>query len=66
MLIIIDIFTCFETKKKKYILSFEAIEKWIQRCGHPGKKLPHAVVTPSQERHKVIKVMTRDIEFGQM
>ena len=28
------------------------------------EKLPHAVVTPSQERHKIIKVMTRDTEFG--
>lgn len=36
-------------------------EMWSSR-----KKLPHAMVTPSQERHKIIKVMTRDTEFGQM
>lgn len=61
MLIIIDTFTCFE-KKLYHVrqLRNEFRDVVIQ------EKLPHAVVTPSQERHKIIKVMTRDIEFGQM
>lgn len=36
MLIIIEYLHALK-KKEKYILSFEGIEKWIQRCGHPGK-----------------------------
>lgn len=52
-------------KKKNRDLSDEAIEKWIQMWSSK-KKRPHAVVTPSQYTHKIIKVMTRDIEFGQM